>query len=158
MEFTKLSDVEVVEKPIDSANVLIEENGVIKKAPKTAVGGAGGEADLVIKVDNFGYDFDNSGNFAITIESGSLESVADVLAIGEAPIVKVKHFNSLDDANFIAKEGSVYDCHVSQYQSTFAFTYVIGHIKMRILMDSTDSTFIKYYLREFSMLSEIQLI
>lgn len=38
-EFKKLSDVEVVEEPTESANVLIEENGVIKKAPKTAVGG-----------------------------------------------------------------------------------------------------------------------
>jgi hypothetical protein len=39
--FKKLSDVEVVAEPIDSANVLIEEDGIIKKAPKTAVGGAG---------------------------------------------------------------------------------------------------------------------
>ena len=42
MEFKKLSDVEVVAEPTESANVLIEENGVIKKAPKTAVGGGGG--------------------------------------------------------------------------------------------------------------------
>lgn len=42
MEFKKLSDVEVVAKPSESANILIEENGIIKKAPKTAVGGAGG--------------------------------------------------------------------------------------------------------------------
>lgn len=42
MDFKKLSDVEVVAEPIESANVLIEEDGVIKKAPKTAVGGAGG--------------------------------------------------------------------------------------------------------------------
>lgn len=41
-EFKKLSDVEVVAEPAESANVLIEEDGVIKKAPKTAVGGAGG--------------------------------------------------------------------------------------------------------------------
>lgn len=39
MEFKKLSDVEVVAEPTEFANVLIEENGVIKKAPKTAVGG-----------------------------------------------------------------------------------------------------------------------
>lgn len=42
VEFKKLSDVEVVAEPAESANVLIEEDGVIKKAPKTAVGGAGG--------------------------------------------------------------------------------------------------------------------
>lgn len=41
-EFKRLSDVEAVAEPAESANVLIEENGVIKKAPKTAVGGMGG--------------------------------------------------------------------------------------------------------------------
>lgn len=39
-EFKSIADVEVVEKPSDTANVLIEENGIVKKAPKTAVGGA----------------------------------------------------------------------------------------------------------------------
>lgn len=38
--FKKLSDVEVVETPADAANVLIEENGVIKRAPKSEVGGS----------------------------------------------------------------------------------------------------------------------
>jgi hypothetical protein len=37
--FKSIADVEVVAEPAESANVLIEENGVIKKAPKTAVGG-----------------------------------------------------------------------------------------------------------------------
>ena len=37
--FKKLSDVEVVETPNEAAHVLIEENGVIKKAPKDEVGG-----------------------------------------------------------------------------------------------------------------------
>lgn len=45
-EFKKLSDVDVVAEPAESANVLIEENGVIKKAPKTAVGG-GNEPILI---------------------------------------------------------------------------------------------------------------
>lgn len=46
-DFTKLADVESVEEPADGTNVLIEENGVIKKAPKTAVGGSG---KLVVKI------------------------------------------------------------------------------------------------------------
>lgn len=37
-DFKRLSDVEVVAEPAESANVLIEENGVIKKASKDAVG------------------------------------------------------------------------------------------------------------------------
>lgn len=38
-DFKKLSDVEIVKTPKDTANVLIEENGMIKKAPKSAIGG-----------------------------------------------------------------------------------------------------------------------
>lgn len=49
MEFKRLSDVEVVAEPTESANVLIEENGVIKKAPKTTVGGAGVELDGIFE-------------------------------------------------------------------------------------------------------------
>ena len=41
-DFKKLSDVATVETPADTANVLIEEDGVIKKAAKDKVGGAGG--------------------------------------------------------------------------------------------------------------------
>lgn len=45
--FKSIADAEVVETPADTANVLIEENGLIKKAPKTAVGGG---VDMVIDV------------------------------------------------------------------------------------------------------------
>lgn len=38
MEFKRLSDVEVVETPADNANILIEDNGVIKKTPKINTG------------------------------------------------------------------------------------------------------------------------
>ena len=37
-EFKKLSDVAAVEIPADTANVLIEEDGVVKKAPVASVG------------------------------------------------------------------------------------------------------------------------
>lgn len=42
MEFTKLSEVAVVETANDTDKVLIEQNGEIKRVPKTEVGGAGG--------------------------------------------------------------------------------------------------------------------
>ena len=51
-EFKKLSAVEAVETVSDTANVLIEENGVIKKAPKTEVGGAGGSGGYYIFYDS----------------------------------------------------------------------------------------------------------
>lgn len=52
-EFKSINDIEVVAEPTESANVLIEENGVIKKAPKTAVDGAGG-ANVIMYTCNSG--------------------------------------------------------------------------------------------------------
>lgn len=52
MEFKRLSDVEVVAEPTETANVLIEENGIVKKAPKSAVcGGMGGSLMVKALVD-----------------------------------------------------------------------------------------------------------
>lgn len=42
MEFTRLAEVEVVETANDTDKVLIEQNGEIKRVPKTEVGGSGG--------------------------------------------------------------------------------------------------------------------
>ena len=51
--FKSIADVEVVAEPNESANVLIEEDGVIKKAPKTAIGGGSGA--LIVCTDNNDY-------------------------------------------------------------------------------------------------------
>lgn len=52
-EFKKLSEVETIEEVTETANVLIEEDGVIKKTPKSNVGGAGGVGfDFIIITDN----------------------------------------------------------------------------------------------------------
>lgn len=47
MEFTRLADVDVVETANDTDKVLIEQNGEIKRVPKTEVGGAGGSTLIV---------------------------------------------------------------------------------------------------------------
>ena len=75
-EFTKLSDVEVVAEPSESANVLIEENGVIKKAPKTAMGGsADSEWDLEIYIE---YDSSTSSYISQLI-SGDYETLKNII-------------------------------------------------------------------------------
>lgn len=53
MEFKRLADVDVVETATDTANVLIEEDGSIKRVPKTEVGGAGGVATAIIKSSDY---------------------------------------------------------------------------------------------------------
>ena len=75
-EFKKLSDVDVVAEPTESANVLIEENGVIKKAPKTAVGGGSEPIRIIHELENdsiscnYSYDeivnlLDNKNTFGL---------------------------------------------------------------------------------------------
>ena len=56
MEFKKLSDVEAVEAVSESANVLIEEDGAIKKAPKSQIGGAGNESIIITVTMDVAYD------------------------------------------------------------------------------------------------------
>ena len=48
MEFTRLADVEVVETANYTDKVLIEQNGEIKRVPKTEVGGSGNSLIITI--------------------------------------------------------------------------------------------------------------
>lgn len=74
LEFTRLSDVALVEEATDTANVLIEEGGEIKRVPKTEVGGGdGGEYDVVIK------------GWYGTISGTSFTGFHDVTLVGEFP-------------------------------------------------------------------------
>ena len=49
--FKSIADVDVVDKPTDTASILLEDNGIIKKAPMAAVGGSG-MCGLSIVYDN----------------------------------------------------------------------------------------------------------
>lgn len=64
-DFKKLSAVDVVESVNDSATVLIEEDGVIKRAPKTAVGGAGNDDTNTIII---AYQEPNGGVFYVSAD------------------------------------------------------------------------------------------
>lgn len=92
--FKSIADVEVVAEPAESANVLIEENGVIKKAPKTAVGGAGGEADLVIVISE--YSNKKITESALSIVEGSIESVCNAIREGRTPNAKFRFCKNMD--------------------------------------------------------------
>jgi hypothetical protein len=93
--FKSIADVEVVAEPAESANVLIEENGVIKKAPKTAVGGAGGAGGAD------GYDaivecIDGSSGYFWSMElvSGSFEDLLEKINSGVFPKVLIRYSDS----------------------------------------------------------------
>ena len=132
--FKSIADVEVVAEPAESANVLIEENGVIKKAPKTAVGGAGGEADLVFKVGCSGMPLAHPKYLPKNmtkpiIVSGSLEAVLEKMANGKIPVVKVQYqaYNESSAGKF--GYGAEYICDTELYATDVAFTHDISHIR-----------------------------
>jgi hypothetical protein len=75
--FKSIADVEVVAEPAESANVLIEEDGVIKKAPKTAVGGGSSssdEFDVVIEITKNPWRAELAD---VSVIEGSLQNVID---------------------------------------------------------------------------------
>lgn len=85
--FKSIADVEVVETPTETANVLIEENGLIKKSPKTAVGGG---VDMVV---DYTMDFASAtGSVPIVtrnIVSGTYEQLKAKILAGEPNSVVV---------------------------------------------------------------------
>ena len=74
--FKSIADVEVVAEPADTANVLIEENGVIKKAPKTAVGGG-------TKVITYRWEADGDEYYYLTLDGVEVRA-SDVKAEWDA--------------------------------------------------------------------------
>ena len=82
--FKSIADVEVVAEPAESANVLIEENGVIKKAPKTAVGGGGGSGECAYFVTYL--NIEDNPVYAAT--DNLFQKIQEMIASGE-----MKDFN-----------------------------------------------------------------
>lgn len=117
MEFKRLSDVEVVAEPTESANVLIEENGVIKKAPKTAVGSAGGSVetpDMVIEVVQSSADSIDVSNDNASIVEGSIDAVFGAIRGGRSPKVVIR---------YVSPDLSGYTAMVNEFP---AYTYTYG--------------------------------
>lgn len=119
-EFKRLSDVEAVETISDAANVLIEENGDIKKVPKDEIGGGinvafaeVGQTIVVKSVDEngkptewecvdvssgvgFGFDvvvFDGNNNNAM-LSYGSYDGLKSKIDNKQAMLVAIVHTDS----------------------------------------------------------------
>lgn len=94
MEFKKLSDVESVEAVSESAYVLIEEDGAIKKAPKSQIGGAGNESIIITVTMDVAYDEDGEpymgekGTCDLSTDDAKL--IFDAVANGKLPDVVLR--------------------------------------------------------------------
>lgn len=133
-EFKKLSDVEVVAEPMESANVLIEENGVIKKAPKTAVGG-NGVFDAKIYI-NGGDSVENAGE--ISLIAGNYMTLAEKLINKEMPMISICWYKDFG--------GYFYEfCTFSRFsvliEGTIQILFMDPGLNPRTLMLLPDNTF-----------------
>lgn len=104
--FKSIADVEIVAEPTESANVLIEEDGVIKKAPKTAVGGAGGLGKHWVVL--------NDADWSVTASEGIFEAIKDFIDNGGLPaIINTYMFSANED-------GSIHSYYYEQAQAVRA--------------------------------------
>lgn len=150
-EFKKINEVEILETVSDEAHVLVEEAGAIKRVPKTEVGGAG-KADMVIKLSSPVITNNSTAeNTTVTIESGSLQAVIDVLRNGEVPVVKVNHFYTVEESIPII-EGGVYNCSVLHYGEYLHFSFAIpAQYMMRIIMSIDDPDYLEVWVCPLAM-------
>ena len=113
-EFKKLSAVEAVETVSETANVLIEENGVIKRAAKSEIGAQADwaemdesspafiknkpieEYDLDVSV-TASYSDDDGLMFESNINSGSFDKVKNKILKNESPNIRMR-FNCISPA------------------------------------------------------------
>lgn len=135
MEFKKLSDVEVVAEPAETANVLIEEDGVIKKAPKTAVGG-GGEWDAVIRLGDSSGWADNLSNASFI--SGDYDTLYEIISSGEYPRVLIQMEWSYGDTYY---DVFIPYCYSANLTTPSVDMYLIIETGSYRLSVSSDGTF-----------------
>lgn len=158
IEFIPANELPVAEG--DEVSVLCVENGEMKQKPANGLGG-GEKADLVLALTaRFDFDMATAETTTVTIESGSLEAVAEALREGRPPVVKCKRFyltNGFDTSYPIA-EGGVYDCNVYYYGGDIHIHFIANLLYMvRIVMNIDDPDFLEVWAYPL-MMTTIQVI
>lgn len=90
MEFKRLADVDIVETANDTDKVLIEQNGEIKRVPKTEVGGSGGNTLIITHAaitDPTITDFIFNANMTLTeaIEAFNKQELTNCIVYAATP-------------------------------------------------------------------------
>lgn len=156
-EFISAANLPVAEG--EEVSVLCLENGEMKQKPGASLGGE--KADLVIALTApAAIATATSDNTSVTIESGSLDAVAEALRAGRPPVVKCKRFYITNgfDTSYPIVEGGVYDCDVLYYNGAITFSFAIPHKYMaRIIMDINDAEYLQVWFYPLAM-TTIQVI
>ena len=156
-EFISAANLPVAEG--EEVSVLCLENGEMKQKPGASLGGE--KADLVIVLNAPGGSATPTAETtSVTIESGSLEAVAEALRAGRPPVVKCKRFYITNgfDTSYPVVDGGVHDCDVLYYNGAITFAFAIPHFYMvRIVMDINDAEFLQVWFYPL-MMTTIQVI
>lgn len=67
-EFKDIATVDMVETVADTASVLIEEDGIIKRAPKSEVGGGGTSTGLSIIYEDYTLKYASDGIYTALLD------------------------------------------------------------------------------------------
>ena len=110
MEFTRLADVEVVETATDVDKVLIEQNGEIKRVPKTEVGGSGNMLIVDVSVDMDTYAATGTTNMTFdeaiaAIANRELTGVVAYVAMGQGGQIMTTMLDVAACADYTAQAG-----------------------------------------------------
>ncbi|MBR5795760.1 MAG: hypothetical protein IKY26_06420 [Erysipelotrichaceae bacterium] len=125
-EFKKISNVEIVAEPTDSANVLIEENGVIKKAPKTAVGGVSSwDAIFDFGDQTASCEMDGFDTTKFNLIGATYDELETKIKNGEIPKILVRYNYMYGDLTYTYLSQIVYAC--SQYDSLDFMSVHMGY-------------------------------
>ena len=87
VNYKKIVDVDVLAEASESTNVLVEENGSLKKVPASAVGGGGVENNVILYVEN--------GDLS-RVEGMSFDAVKTCLMNGDLVHAYLFEFNISD--------------------------------------------------------------
>ena len=135
-------------------DVLCVENGELKRKEGASLGG-GEKADLVIALScPNNLTTPSAENTTVTIESGSLDAVAEALREGRPPVVKCKRFYITNgfDTSFPIVEGGVYDCDVLYYAGNITFSFALPKDCMaRIIMNIDDAEYLEVWFHPLVM-------
>lgn len=154
-EFIAAKDLPVTEA--EEVNVLVVDPATGELAQKAGANLGGGEqVDLVLSLTApaSGVATPNSENTSVTIESGSLDAIAETMRAGRPPIVKCKRFyiGNGFDTSFPIVEGGVYDCDVVYYNGYIHIQFAIPRLYMvKIIMNIDDPDYLEVWFYSLVM-------
>lgn len=110
-EFTKLSEVEFAEQPSTEANILIEDNGNIKRTLLSNVGGSGVGVEtinftlapsygLINEIELVEQAFENNMTFHLILQSDLTED-SDGMSCTHVSFPRVKDFSLTDEQQYL---------------------------------------------------------